>query len=165
MLVGWTLVEKHLPDKPKKAPHFRQAMGRLIALHHTIADDYLTAYINPRAKMLHGLTSAVPSDASLDINLRLFDILGRVGVRGLWLLHAFRLLESSGKTEEAEALREQLHDTAMLVADIINNNPILCTPIKDNQAASSTTRGMSPITAKKRPPAAFSSRPLRFGPP
>ena len=134
MLIGWTLIEKHLPDKPKKAPHFRQATERLIALHHTIADDYLTTCIKPRAKILHGLTSAVPSDASLDINLRLFDILGRVGVRGLWQLHAFRLLELNGRTEEAKALREQLHDTAVLVADIINNNPILCTPIKDNQA-------------------------------
>ncbi len=134
MLIGWTLVKDHLPDKPKKAPHFSQSMQRLIALHNTIADDYLITYIKPRAKMLHGLTSAVPSHASLDINLRLFDILSRVGTRGLWLLHAFYLLEFEGRTEEAKNLREHLHDTALLLADTINNNPILCTPIKDNQA-------------------------------
>ena len=134
MLIGWTLVREHLPDKPKKAPRFRQSMQRLISLHNTIADDYLATYVKPRAKILHGLTSAVPSRASLDINLRLFDVLGRVGTRGLWQLHAFHVLELNGRLEEAEAIREQMHDTALLIADILNNNPILCTPIKDNQA-------------------------------
>jgi len=134
MLVAWTLVRNHLPDKPKKAPHFRQSMQRFIALHNAIADDYLITYIKPRAKMLHGLTSAVPNQDSLDINLRLFDILGRVGTRGLWQLHAFHVLELSGRAKEAETLREQLHDTSLLLADVINNNPVLCTPIKDNQA-------------------------------
>lgn len=84
--------------------------------------------------MLHGLASAVPSQASLDVNLRLFDLLGRVGTRGLWLLHDFQQLDSNGRTEEAEAVRHQLHDTTLLLADILNNNLALCTPIKDDQA-------------------------------
>ena len=134
MLVSWAMVKNHLPDKPKKAPHFSQSMQRLIALHHTIADDYLSSYVKPRAKVLHGLASAVPSQTSLDINLTLFDVLGRVGTCGLWQLHSFQMLESNGRMEEAEAVREQLHGTAMLLADMLNNNPILCTPIKDNQA-------------------------------
>jgi len=134
MLIAWALVKDDLPDRAKKAPHFSQCMQRLIALHHTVADDYLSSYIRPRAKILHGLASAVPSQASLDINLRLFDVLGRVGTRGLWQLHAFQVLDSNGRIEEAETVREQLHGTAMLLADILNNNPILCTPIKDNQA-------------------------------
>jgi len=134
MLVAWMLAKEYLPDKQKKAPHLSQSMLRLIALHNTIADDYLATDVKPRAKMLHGLTSAVPSQASLDINLRLFDVLGRVGTRGLWQLHAFHVLECNGRSEEAEAIREQMHGTALLLADMINNNPILCTPIKDNQA-------------------------------
>ena len=134
MLIGWTLVKGHLLDPPKQPPHIRHSMERLITLHHTIADDYLASYVKPRAKILNGLASAVPSQASLDINLRLFDILGRVGTRGLWQLHAFQVLELNRRMEEAQAVREQLHGTAMLLADILNNNPILCTPIKDNQA-------------------------------
>ena len=134
MLIGWTLVKDHLPDKSKKAPHLSQSMQRLIALHDTIADDYLVSYVKPRAKILHGLASAVPSQSSLDINLRLFDVLGRVGTHALWQLHRFRHLELNGQLEQAEAVRQHLHDTAMLLADILNNNLILCTPIKDNQA-------------------------------
>ena len=134
MLIGWMLVKDYLPDKPKKAPHFNHSMQRLIALHHTVADDYLFTYVRPRAKILHGLASAVPSQASLDINLRLFDVLGRIGTRGLWQVHAFQVLKSNGRIEEAEAVRKQLRGTAMLLADVLSNNPILCTPIKDNQA-------------------------------
>ena len=134
MLVGWTLVKDHLPDKPKKAPHFSQSIERLIVLHHTISDDYLTSYVRPRTRIPHGLASAVPSQASLDINLRLFDIAGRVGAHGLWQLHAFRLLEHTGREEESQALREELHSTAAQLADILSNNPILCTPLKDEHA-------------------------------
>ena len=134
MLVGWTLVKDHLPDKAKKAPHFSQSIERLIVLHHTISDDYLTSCVKPRTKIAHALAWAVPSQASLDINLRLFDIVGRVGAHGLWQLHAFRLLEHTERGDEAQALREELHSTAALLADILNNNPILCTPIKDEHA-------------------------------
>ena len=134
MLIGWPLVKEDFTGKSKSAKQLRESMERLILLHNTIAHEYLTSYISPRAKMLHGVTSAVPSHSSLDINLRLFDIVGRVGTYGLWKLHAFRLLEHAGRVEEAQALREELHDTALLLADVLNNNPILCTPIKDDHA-------------------------------
>ena len=134
MLVGWTLVKQHLPDRAKKAPQFRQSIDHLIELHNTIADKYLCSYVKPRAKMLHGLASAVPSRASLDVNLRLFDLLGRVGTRGIWLLHRYQQLESNGRTEEAEDVRHRLDDIALLLANILNNNPVLSTPIKDDQA-------------------------------
>ena len=134
MLVGWTLVKGHLPDRPKKAPRFRQSIDHLIELHTTIADEYLCRYVKPRAKILHGLASAVPSQASLDVNLRLFDLLGRVGTQGIWLLHRYQQLESNGRTEEAEDVRHRLHEFALLLANILNNNPVLCTPIKDDQA-------------------------------
>lgn len=134
MLVGWTLAKEHLLDRPRTPPRFRQSIDHLIELHNTIADEYLCSYVKPRAKVLHGLASAVPSQASLDVNLRLFDLLSRVGTRGIWLLHRYQQLKSDGRAEEAEDVRHRLHDTALLLANIVSNNPVLCTPIKDDQA-------------------------------
>ena len=134
MLFAWPLVREDFTGNSKNAKQLCESMERLILLHNTIAHEYLASYISPRAKMLHGLTSAVPSHSSLDINLRLFDIVGRVGTYGLWKLHEFRLLEHAKKAGDAQAVREELHDTAVLLTDILNNNPILCTPIKDDQA-------------------------------
>lgn len=134
MLLVWSLIQAHLSGKSKPARQLDQAMERLIELHGAITDRYIAEYVEPRSRTLHGLSSAVPSQASLDINLRLFDVLGRVATRGLWRLHRYRQLELGGRADEAEAVRKQLHDTALLIADILQNNLILCTPIKDDQA-------------------------------
>ena len=134
ILVSWPLIKDHLTGKSKEARQINHTTLRLIGLHNAISDDYLTSYVEPRAKILNGLATAVPSQSSLDINLRLFDILGRIGTRGLWQLHMFRSLESENRKEEAAAAQDALHGTAELLADVVQNNPILCTPIKDNQA-------------------------------
>ena len=109
-------------------------MLRLIELHNMISDEYLTNYIEPRAKILHGLATAVPSRSSLDINLKLFDILGRIGTRGLWQLHLVHSLRSAGSLDEAAVVQEALQGTAELLVQVIHNNPVLCSPIKDSQA-------------------------------
>ena len=134
LLISWPLIKNYLPGKSKLARQLKDAMERLISLHRIIAGHYLTSYVQPRAHLRHGLTSAVPSESSLDINLRLFEIVGRVGTQGLWLLHAIRCLDTKTRTEQAEIIRKQLQVIAQLLADIIWKNPILLTPIKDSQA-------------------------------
>ena len=83
VLVAWSLLKDHLAGKSKPARQLKQLMERLIALHVLIADDYIASYVKPRAKIRHGLSSAVPSQSHLDVNLRLFDLVGRMGIRGL----------------------------------------------------------------------------------
>ncbi len=132
VLIAWALVKDHLAGKSKAARQLEQSMERLIALHVLIADDYIASYVEPRAKIRHGLSSAVPSHASLDVNLRLFDLVGRMGIRGLWLLQLADRLGQDGK--EKEIVEGALQRMARLLTDVIPNNPILFTPIKDNQA-------------------------------
>ena len=133
-LVSWQLTKDHLKGKSKVVRQLNHTMARLIGLHCIISDEYLARYLEPRAKILHGLSSAVPSNSPLDINLRLFEILGRVGTRGLWQLHSMHKLESMNKKNEAADSRKTLQDITRLLVDIIRSNPILCTPIKDSQA-------------------------------
>ena len=134
LLISWPLIKDYLAGKSKEAQQLIESMERLISLHSIIADDYISNYIQPRAHLLHGLTLSVPSQSSLDVNLRMFDLFGRVGARGLWLLRALRCIGPNGNAEVEKGIRKQLHSTAKLLADILQNNPILCTPIKDNQA-------------------------------
>ena len=134
ILVSWTLVKDQLTGKSKETRQSNHTMLRLIELHNMISDEYLTSYVEPRAKILHGLATAVPSLSSLDINLKLFDILGRIGMRGLWQLHLVHTLRSAGTLEEAAVVEEALQGTAELLVQVVHNNPILCSPIKDSQA-------------------------------
>ena len=133
VLVGWSLVKDQIEGKSKAARQLWQSMCRLIALHEGIADDYLTRYVEPRAKIPHGLSAAVPSQASLDVNLRMFDLLGRLGMRGIWHCLAERMSEV-GTEDDKPSVQKNLRHIAQTIINMISNNPILNTPIKDDHA-------------------------------
>ena len=134
LLVAWSLVKDHLSGKSKATRDLKRSMDRLIDLHGLISDDYIVQFIEPRAQTLHGLTSAVPSHAYLDKNLKLFDLVGRVGIRGLWLLHLARILDRHGNKGAKEAVRRSLERVVEILEGMIRNNPILHTPLQDSQA-------------------------------
>ena len=134
VLVGWSLVKDHLDGKSKAARQLRQSMCRLIELHGGIADDYFESYVEPRAKILHGLSAAVPSQASLDVNLRMFDLLGRLGMRGIWHCHMAERVSEVGTEDGKLSVQRRLRHIAQIITNMISNNPILNTPIKDDHA-------------------------------
>ena len=134
VLMAWHMVRGYHSGPSGPAKKLRQSLERLVALYQSIADDYITSYIEPRASAFHGLTSSIRSDASLDVNLRMFDLLGRVGTRGLWTLRLAEGLDPEDTTETANFVRTRLQRSAQLIADMISNNPVLRTPIKENQA-------------------------------
>ena len=113
MLVSWPLIKNSLTGRLREARQLRHSMRRLIALHNTIADDYLSTYVQTRANALHGLASAVPSQSSLDVILKLFDILGRVGTRGLWYLHLAQFLDTENGKEQSGAVRHALDRSSL----------------------------------------------------
>ena len=133
ILVGWSLVKEHLEGRSKGARQLGQSMQRLLELHMLIADDYINRYVEPRAKSLHGLSAAVRSYASLDVNLRLFDLVGRVSLQGIWRLWVAAGLDG-GMEEAKEHVQDNIRRTTQLIVDMVGNNPILFTPIKDDQA-------------------------------
>ena len=134
MLQAWFLARKFTTDASKDARHISDSIERLITLHQSIADDYLKTYVEPRAFVPHGLTSAVPSQFALDINLRLFDILGRVATQGLWLLHETRHRNHDRTDSPSTKFNFSVEQIGELLISLIYTNPILYTPIKDSQA-------------------------------
>ena len=134
VLVAWELIKRHLAGNSRAVRQIRLIMNRLIDLHVKIAVEYITIYVEPRAGTLHGLSSAVPSHAHLDVNLRLFDIVGRVGMTGLWLQYLTQRTRKDGEEHEGQGDFPSTQRLATVLSDIIKSNPILLTPIKDSQA-------------------------------
>ena len=134
LLEAWPLIEGYLNGKSREAKQLGQTMQRLIGLHQTIGADFIGQSVEPRAKDIHALSSAVRSDSALDVNLRLFDVIGRVGTSGLWAQHVVSQMESGDDKEAPKQMRERLLDLAQLIADLVSNNPALNTPIKDSHA-------------------------------
>ena len=61
-------------------------INELAELHFTILDELFETKILPHADVRHALSSAVGSHAALDVNLKLFELVGRLALRGLWLV-------------------------------------------------------------------------------
>ena len=134
VLVGWSLAKDHLIGRSKEVRQIRESNKRLIELHEKIAEDYITGQIEPRVSIRHGLTSAVPSQASLDINLRMFDLLSRVGTQGLWLLHHAERSGPDQSEDEVQDMKTKIGRVAKTLVSMISTNPILLSPIKEGQA-------------------------------
>ena len=130
ILVGWSLSKDRFGARTKLGKSLTLSMNYLIMLHDRIARDYISNYVEPRAKTLHGLSLAVPSHAYLDVNLKLFDLVGRVGTSGFWQLYLAQV-HSGRQNNNVQEILKRVSET---IIDMIENNPIFCTPIKDNQA-------------------------------
>lgn len=140
LLLAWPLVKESFDGKTKTARQLRDCLYRLIALHRLLGQQFIEQYVEPSAAVLHGLTAAVPSGTSVDVNLKLFDLVGRLGLSGLWAMcqPALPLPDQEDQAREAKlqnrAAQVWLKRVGRTLANVISNNPALRTPIKDSQA-------------------------------
>ncbi len=92
--------------------------------------------ILPHAGKLHALSHAVNPSCSLDVNLKIFDMLGRLALTGLWL-HWLLLEEADREDRNEESIDEYIRLLDQYQEEIlllIRNNPMLHAPYKDEQA-------------------------------
>ena len=134
LLTCWDLAKTHLSGNSKDAHQLRESLDRILQLYDIVAGDFITRHVAPHANVRHGLAASVPSHAALDINLKLFDVLGRTAAYGLWQLYRYETFATRGIEPQAEDARTKVQGTAECINDMLQNNRVLCTPIKDNQA-------------------------------
>jgi hypothetical protein len=129
LLHAWHLISG---DVAKVNKEIGFAYYDLADLHFTIWKALVGEKILPFADKRHAISVAVNSASSADVNLKLFETLGRVAMRGLWLLWfksgTALLPEIRTDWDSAEAI-----ELAQKIVLLINNNPILLTPITDEQ--------------------------------
>ncbi len=133
ILVGWEIAKATLV-RAKRKSNLSDCIERLIALHLAIAEEYFAQHVRQSAAVLHGLSSAVPSHSSVDINRRLFDVVGRAGTFGLWQIACLSRPNAIVKRIGKKEVERRVERDAECVMNVINNNPILNSPIMDSQA-------------------------------
>lgn len=124
----WPAIETDKGRKLEASHTFHEA----VQLHLRIWDRLYRGKMLKHAASRHALSFAVGSSQSIDINLMLFETVGRVAIGGLWQLwmasptgDAPRLVHAP--PAEAEELAHRL-------AAMITANPVLLTPVADDQA-------------------------------
>lgn len=133
LLHGWKIVSLYTGKKGKLTQAVETAFFSIFSAYQQICSEFLATNVLPHVGKLHALSSAVHASCSLDINLKLFDLLGRLATDGIWAYWgACRCSD-----EEAEAKQRGLQEAWMFMSSVkalISNNPALLLPAKDDQA-------------------------------
>jgi len=132
ILHSWNIVKKDFHKKTKTEKLIQNTFSSLLNTYELISSTYIFDKILPHVDKKHGLSSAIATSSSLDVNLRLFDVLGRLAISGIW--EYWKLLIIDKKDNEAyQQKRKMISDIAIAIKDLILNNPTLFLPIKDDQ--------------------------------
>lgn len=133
LLHAWKIVKFYAGQNKKVTRDCEAAFFSTFSAHQQICTEFLSKNVLPHVTKLHGLSSAVRASSSLDVNLKLFDLLGRLGLDGIWAFWGSQRCPN----EEAEAKQRMLNEAlmyALAVKELVSNNPALLLPVKDDQA-------------------------------
>ena len=132
VLHAWELCKENFKKKTKAAKKMQLTFTGILQTYQSITIEYLSKVVMPYANTMHGLSYAVRSSEYIDTNLKLFDVIGRLSISGLWTYWNVSVLEKDNKN--IQLYSEQIALFSKTLKQIIVNNPVLFSPIKDSQA-------------------------------
>lgn len=133
LLHGWRIVSLQAASIGKVSQSVENAFFSIFSAYQQICGEFLAMNVLPHVDKRHGISSAVLGASGLDVNLKLFDLLGRLSTAGLWAFWA----ASRCSDGDEEAKQRWLHEAATYassVTPLVLNNPALLLPVKDDQA-------------------------------
>ena len=134
MLHLWHLGAKVFGTGGREAKDLEAVVVGAINLYGRIAQSYTFDRILPHVGVKFGISHAVASGSSLDVNLKLFDVLGRLALCGLWLSHAREMQSERGDNDGVERTTTLIDRLVDGTVQLVMNNPALMTPVKDDHA-------------------------------
>lgn len=133
MLLCWNAIRKRNSQKrgSKHNENLQFILDQFLKLYITASERYFekTAYTHAQAR--HALSVAVRSRESVDVNLAMFELLGRLALHGIWIDLFFRN-QPDAAPDFLQAWKESTDRTLDTMVSLINSNPTLCSPIRDD---------------------------------
>jgi hypothetical protein len=126
----WDLLRPLINDDSDDKKPIMGVLFQLIQLHLKIATEYLNLRIFPYVNLPDALSLATAAQSSADVNLKLFDLLGRIAMTGLW----FRWLFTATKGEISPDTQKEMTELSANGIMMIQNNPALILPLCDSQS-------------------------------
>ena len=130
ILTLWELLKPLIETQGSANADVTRVLHQLIIVHFTIAAQFLEQKIGPHVGTRDALAMAVQSRTAADVNLKLFDILGRMSVTGHWM-HWFNRRAGPEVAAERQGVLDAWRGMALTM---IENNPALWLPVADHQA-------------------------------
>mgnify|MGYP000896141818 CR=1 FL=1 len=120
----WEIIKDNFSKKK-----YNEAFYSLLSLYKNISKEYIDKLI-PFVDKQYALSAGSNYGSSINVNLKMFDILGRFAMYGHWLIFDINNEQNEEfKKDKIDIFCKHLDKIELL----IKNNPILYTPIKDSQ--------------------------------
>ena len=126
----WHMVRPLIGKRTPAAKAVVTVVQHVIDLHIRIGAQLMNGKILPYVERRNALSTAVASRSALDVNLKLFEMLGRLAMTGHWIVWAASL----GGGPIDPAMLTMLDEMVKAGMQLIRNNPALFLPIQDEQA-------------------------------
>lgn len=133
LLNTWEAIKFALGKKNKVAIATLTTLDSIFILNQQILNQYLEEKIIPHADNLYALSHAVRPSCEVDVNLKLFDVLGRLALGGFWSYWYLEQLDKDNE-ESQRFFSEMVVNYQETIKKLVVNNPMLFTPYKDEQA-------------------------------
>jgi hypothetical protein len=131
LLFAWDLIKDSDEKKDKISKELHFTFIAVLNAYTHITTDYLARVVLPHVDKLEALSVAVGSQNDTDVNLKMFDLMGRLALYGLW---ANFYLHAPGENDQRDNLLSQVIACSESLKKLINNNPSLLIPLKDDHA-------------------------------
>jgi hypothetical protein len=133
LLNSWEIAKKCFEEKSKNALAIQESYYSTLSLYHRICSHYLNKIVLPHATKRHALSFSVKSSSNIDINIRLYDVLGRLATSGLWLFWHLTI-SANINSEITQKNKIAICNYCNILMHLIRNNPVLLLPVKEDQA-------------------------------
>ncbi|MDV7490322.1 hypothetical protein R4544_14630 [Acinetobacter baumannii] len=134
ILYSWEIIKLSISKRSNDANKIKEIFKSLTLLYLSISETYYKKLV-PHLSSLHAISNAIRGNCDVDINIKLFDVIGRIALFGIWLNWCFNRMKDHSPTEELlnNAL-ETYNEICVSIKKLIINNPLLFHPFKDDQA-------------------------------
>ena len=85
ILTIWEMSKPTLGTTARAGKDMNRVLDELVQVHLRIVGDLIESKLLPYVDVPHGLSMSTRSPSAVDVNLAMFDILGRIGMAGLWI--------------------------------------------------------------------------------
>lgn len=135
ILHAWEFIKDKSTAPASK--NLRATFVELLHLHFRIWDEYYGQKILPIVENRHAVSAAVSPNSPVDTNLKLFEILGRLAQRGLWILWESRHVN----IDDSQRLEHKTNSKQLAkhIYHLIINNDCLLSPCTDTQSTDIAT--------------------------
>ena len=132
LLHGWKIVSLFAGKKGRSAEAVQAAFASTFFAYQSICAEFLDANVLPHVGKLHAISRAIQGSCGLDVNLKLFDIIGRLAIYGIWSYWGASCCPDDRSEVRERGLLMTL-ECGAAVKELISTNPALLLPAKDDQ--------------------------------